>query len=76
MLQIVHFKDPLTHTLVFDSRDGRKRQVTVETEDDWKSESFVKSIATVTTGVDHTKLRESIEVVDRDGRRLYYLEKL
>jgi hypothetical protein len=76
MIRLTHVKDPLTHMLTFDSREGRRRQVSVETEDDWKSEAFVKSAATLVTGTDHTKLRESIEVVDRDGRRLYYIEKL
>lgn len=76
MVRITHFKDPLTHTLIFDSKDGRRRQVTVETEDEWRQDAFVKSVATIVTGKDQTRLQESIEVVDRDGRRLYYLEKL
>lgn len=76
MIRLTHFKDPLNNVHVFESEDGRRRQVSVETEDDWKGEAFIKSLATLVTGADHTKLRESVEVVDRDGRRLHYLEKL
>ena len=63
-------------TLVFQSPSHPGRSLEVDGVQDWKSEHFVKSVATVLTGVDHTKLRESLEVVDVEGRRLYYLEKL
>jgi len=76
MIRLTHIKDPLNNVHVFESKDGRRRQVSVETEDDWKGEAFIKSVATLVTGTDHTKLRESVEVVDTDGRRLHYLEKL
>jgi hypothetical protein len=76
MIRLTHFKDPLNNVHVFESKDGRRRQVSVETEDDWRGEAFIKSLATLVTGADHTKLRESVEVVDGDGRRLHYLEKL
>jgi hypothetical protein len=78
MIQLSHFV--FAGTLVFECAQT-KRSVEVDVEgdghdEDWKNEAFVKSVTTLATGKDHTKLRESIEVVDKDGKRLYYLEKL
>lgn len=52
--------------------------VRVWTDSDWKSEAFVKAVATLVTGRDHTRLRESIRVVGPAPEReqLFYLEKM
>lgn len=75
MVQLTYSKRPFSSIHVFEHK-GTHRVVEVETPDDWRCEYFVKSIATLATGLDHTKLRESIEVVDKDGLRIYYVEKV
>jgi hypothetical protein len=86
MVTLIMEKSEVDKTLTFEQLDvdpvhGDRTTgngVRIWTEGEWRTEAFVKAVATLATGRDHTKLRESIRVLGPgpDRQQLYYLEKL
>jgi hypothetical protein len=61
-----------------DSYDGKieSNVVLIRSKVDWKSTFFVKSIATLVTGSDHTKIKESIKVLNASKTVVFLVEKV